>query len=350
MVIVITIGTTLALFTCLCLLTKRPLAAPELTASGFLLLLVLPMLEKLAANGDLALPYLPFTLLAGAPLGFGPFLYLYARSVVEPGSVRLASSLVHLVPLAASVVLLSLGPLELPSAPNAGPAGALSVLSFALIPSLLGYTVMVFRTLRRHRKQLPDYFSRDSLVVNLKWLNWVTGAFVLMYLLVLAGALNGWLEIDLGTTLFVLVFSFAALKQPRVFAKAPEESPVKYEKSGLRPSEAGLLVEKLKDCMETNRPWQDPELTIEQLAATLGTPRHYLTQVINGRLEKNFYRFVNEYRIEEVKRKIAEGEADRLSLLGVALDSGFNSKSTFNAAFKNILGVTPSEYRKGVRT
>jgi len=349
MVIVITIGSTLALFTCLCLLTKRPVAAPELTASGFLLLLVLPMLEKLAVNGDFSLPYLPFTLLAGAPLGFGPFLYLYARSVVEPGSVRLASSIAHLVPLTASVVLLSLGPLEQPSPQNAGPAGALSVLSFAIIPSLLGYSVMVFRTLQRHRKQLPDYFSRDSLVVNLKWLNWVTGTFVLMYLLVLAGVLNGWLEIDLGTTLFVIVFSFAALKQPRVFPKVPGESPVKYEKSGLRQSEAGLLVDKLKDCMETKRPWLDPDLSIEQLAASLGTPRHHVTQVINERLEKNFYRFVNEYRIEEVKRKIADGGADRLSLLGVALNAGFNSKSTFNEAFKSILGITPTEYRKRVR-
>jgi AraC-like DNA-binding protein len=283
-------------------------------------------------------------------LGFGPFLYLYARSVVEPGSVRPVRSLAHFVPLAVSVVFLSLGPPGQPSTQNANPAGALSGLSLALIPSLLGYSALVFRTLGRHRKQLPDYFSRDSLAVNLKWLNWVTGTFVLMYLLVLAGALGGWLEIDLGTTLFVTIFSFAALKQPRVFEKVPEETPVKYEKSGLRQSEAGLLVNKLKNCMETNRPWLDPELSIEQLAATLGAPRHHLTQVINERLEKNFYRFVNEYRIEEVKRKITEGEADRLSLLGVALDAGFNSKSTFNEAFKNILGVTPSEYRKSVRT
>ncbi|MEI6387901.1 MAG: helix-turn-helix domain-containing protein, partial [Spirochaetota bacterium] len=85
------------------------------------------------------------------------------------------------------------------------------------------------------------------------------------------------------------------------------------------------------------------------LTLALGFQRNRLTQVINDGLGKNFYRYVNEYRVEEVKRKIAVGEAERLSILGVALDSGFNSKSAFNEAFKGIMRCTPSEYRKSLR-
>ncbi|MFZ4616065.1 MAG: helix-turn-helix domain-containing protein [Rectinemataceae bacterium] len=129
-----------------------------------------------------------------------------------------------------------------------------------------------------------------------------------------------------------------------------EDEPArKYEKSGLRDDEASALLARLEGHMLSARPWLDADLTIEDLALGLGVPRHHLTQVINDGLGKNFYRYVNEYRVEEVKRKIAQGEAERLSILGTALDSGFNSKSAFNTAFKGIKGFTPSEYRKSVR-
>ncbi len=352
MVTVIIIGSTIALFVCLLLLTNRPLLAPAVFASVFLVLLTLPMLEKLIVNRVLPIPYLRFSLLAGAPFAFGPLLYLYVRSIIAPGSIRTLPSLGHFVPLVLSMVFLALSPKTLPPGQLGAPEAELPFLSWLLIPSLLGYSVMIFVVLRRHRKVVPDYFSHDSLAVNLKWLNWLTLSFVIMYLLVIAGAWVHSFEIDTGTTVFIVVFGFAALKQPRIFFSTREEpARVKYERSGLRESDAATLLVRLEELMDTARPWLDPDLSIEMLAATLGAPRHYLTQVINGKRGQNFFRLVNEYRIREVKRRINQGDADQLSLLGLAFDCGFNSKSSFNQAFKTIQGCTPSEYRrKSVRT
>ena len=346
MVTIITIGSSVALFACLLLLTRRRPSESDLTAAAFLLALALPMLEKLALEGELGVPYLPFAVLGGAPLTFGPFLYLYTLSVVKPSSVRRARSLWHFVPFAASVVV-SLVPRGLLDGPPGPPSHVLPSLSWVVIPSLLVYSALIFVTLRRHRKGLADYFSSDSLATNLRWLNWVTGAFVLLYLLVAAGALAHSFELDNGTTAFIAVFAFAALKQPGVFPP-PAPEATKYEKSGLREAEAATLLAHLKSHMEAERPWLDPDLSIETLATGLGVKRHYLTQVINEKLSQNFFRFVNEYRIAEVKRRIDAGDAQRFSLLGVALDCGFQSKSAFNQAFKTIQGCTPTEYRKSV--
>lgn len=68
--------------------------------------------------------------------------------------------------------------------------------------------------------------------------------------------------------------------------------------------------------------------------------------LVNTYLGQNFYNFINKYRIEEVKKKLSEDNSKENNILTIALETGFNSKSTFNTVFKKIEGVTPSEYRK----
>ena len=73
---------------------------------------------------------------------------------------------------------------------------------------------------------------------------------------------------------------------------------------------------------------------------------HNLSQVINAKLGKNFYDFVNEYRVEEVKRRLRDPKYTNLKILAIGMDAGFNTKSTFNAFFKKHTGLTPSQYRE----
>ena len=82
------------------------------------------------------------------------------------------------------------------------------------------------------------------------------------------------------------------------------------------------------------------------LAEKLGMNRGELSEVINVGAEKNFNDFVNHYRVEEVKRKLQQGEGEKYSLLAIALDCGFNSKATFNRVFKKLTGQSPSDYQK----
>ena len=100
--------------------------------------------------------------------------------------------------------------------------------------------------------------------------------------------------------------------------------------------------------MEAEKPYLDADISLPELANKLEIPSHHLSRVINEQLGTNFFDFINQYRIEEVKARINNPEFDKLSLLGIAFDSGFNTKSAFNRVFKKMTGLTPSEYRRQI--
>jgi len=106
-----------------------------------------------------------------------------------------------------------------------------------------------------------------------------------------------------------------------------------------------MYLKKLEDYMQLEKPYLDADLTIEKLSKQIAIQRHYLTQVISEQLDKNFYLFVNEYRVNTVKKYIKDPENQQLTLLDIAHLSGFNSKSTFNVVFKKLTEMTPSQYK-----
>jgi AraC-like DNA-binding protein len=85
---------------------------------------------------------------------------------------------------------------------------------------------------------------------------------------------------------------------------------------------------------------------LQKLAERLGISPHHLSQVINERLNQNFFDFVNQYRVGEAKRQLLDAKKKHYSIMAIAGDVGFNSKSAFNAAFKKHANVTPSEWRR----
>ncbi len=103
------------------------------------------------------------------------------------------------------------------------------------------------------------------------------------------------------------------------------------------------LRDKLLALMATEQPWLEPELTLTELAQRLRTNPSLLSKVINAGCGQNFNDFVNTYRVQEARRKLADPRFAHYSLVGVALESGFNSKSTFNRVFKKLLAQAPSE-------
>ncbi|MFB9842529.1 ABC transporter permease [Mucilaginibacter ginsenosidivorans] len=101
----------------------------------------------------------------------------------------------------------------------------------------------------------------------------------------------------------------------------------------------------LRHQMKVNRFYLDAELSLNSLAKELGISIHELSRIVNTGLRKNFNDFVNEFRIQDVARKMKDPAYDRMTLLGIAYDCGFNSKTTFNRAFKQITGKNPAEYK-----
>jgi AraC-like DNA-binding protein len=105
------------------------------------------------------------------------------------------------------------------------------------------------------------------------------------------------------------------------------------------------MKQQLLKLMEEKKPYLDPGLTLPQVAEMMEVPPHNLSQVINERMEQNFYQFVNSYRLEEAKRRLSHPDTLYDKLIKIAFDSGFNSLPTFNRVFKDLIGESPSQYR-----
>lgn len=127
--------------------------------------------------------------------------------------------------------------------------------------------------------------------------------------------------------------------------KVHDDAKPSYSRSGLAKERAGIISQRLDAYMQAEKPYLDAELTIDTLAKKIAVPRRHLTQVLSERHEKNFFLFVNEFRIQAVKDALKSPESTGRTLLEIAYASGFNSKSTFNTAFKQNTGLTPSQFR-----
>ncbi|WP_026752655.1 AraC family transcriptional regulator [Sediminibacterium sp. C3] len=102
---------------------------------------------------------------------------------------------------------------------------------------------------------------------------------------------------------------------------------------------------KLEKAMVLEKLYRNPELTLSDLAIHLGTNPSFLSKMINRSFEKNFNDFVNEYRVMEVKEQLSNPELANLTIMSLAYDAGFNSKATFNRAFKKFTGDSPKTYQ-----
>jgi AraC-like DNA-binding protein len=98
--------------------------------------------------------------------------------------------------------------------------------------------------------------------------------------------------------------------------------------------------------LQEKRLYEDVELTLDDLAQRLQLSSGYLSQIINTKEKKSFFEFVNHYRVEAVKQKLIDSAYAHYDILSIALESGFKSKSTFNAVFKKMTKQTPSAYKK----
>jgi AraC-like DNA-binding protein len=120
----------------------------------------------------------------------------------------------------------------------------------------------------------------------------------------------------------------------------------KYEKSEIRGVNIEEIAINLEKYMSESKIYLDENITLDKLADNLDVPKHYLTQVLNSHLNKNFYKFINHYRIEEAKRIIESKKNGSMKLLDIAFQCGFKSKASFNRYIKMETNFTPSEYRK----
>jgi len=123
---------------------------------------------------------------------------------------------------------------------------------------------------------------------------------------------------------------------------------VAYSRSGLSQQAARRHLAELVALMEKEKPFRKSTLTLQQLADRLEVSRHHLSEILNAERGESFFDFVNAYRVDEVKRMLEDRSYEQLTLMAIAEEAGFSSKSTFNESFKRRTGLTPSEYRENL--
>jgi len=209
----------------------------------------------------------------------------------------------------------------------------------------------------KYRQRLQTFFS-NTYRVQLNWL----GNFLVIYCIALfsiqyvLGIVNNfivelhwqqnwWAFLAAALTAYYLGMKgyFTDISSLLSLTEKAENEPLNGNDRG---AFSAPLKEKIQSYMEAEQPYLDPDLTLADLAAQLEISTHNLSQMINTGFGKNFNDFVNNFRVGEVKKRLKAGEQKQKSLLGIALDSGFNSKATFNRTFKKFTEVSPSEYSK----
>jgi AraC-like DNA-binding protein len=156
---------------------------------------------------------------------------------------------------------------------------------------------------------------------------------------------------DTGWSMAFAVFETAATVAAIWVMLAPAvgtpPAPTKYGKSSLDDPARARIRRKLDEAFSGARVHLDNGLTFDGLCAHLRENPHYVSQVLNQDLGRSFYELINLQRVESAKRALVE--APTRSILEIAMDAGFNSKTTFNTAFRQHTGVTPTHYRRSMR-
>jgi len=232
------------------------------------------------------------------------------------------------------------------------------------------YFIFIVIKLINHKKSVSNYFS--NLQKNdLTWLLYLAGGYMTYLITYISlSFVNELLNIeipfvDVETSIIPLIIYVLGLgiygyKQEGIFGadilksihfnheKERRGGEFKYSKSGLSDTEGNEIVQNLKTLIETEKPYLNSDLTINDLSKLVNTTIHKLSQVINASFQKNFYEFINEYRIKEVERMLKDPANRNFKIISLAYDCGFNSKSAFYSAFKHYTGITPTEYRNNL--
>ncbi len=193
--------------------------------------------------------------------------------------------------------------------------------------------------------------------VSISWVRFFMIVFMLInlvFLLSLVVAIHfesgAWLQVTTAMMFSLSIFAlgYKGILQKEVFQQNQDAQvkPMVNEKNKIDRE----LVERILSFMVERKPYLDPELTLTSLADAVGIPRGQLSQVINDGVGDNFYDFVNKYRVEQVKILMNDPAMKNFNMVGIALEAGFKSKSTFNLIFKRFTGLTPTEFRKNSMT
>ncbi|WP_052262195.1 helix-turn-helix domain-containing protein [Pseudoalteromonas luteoviolacea] len=359
----------------------------------------LPLALFLLASGILALnsaisavlpAYYPIYTAVAFPTLFMlcPSLWLYVQGLTADAPWQLKKRWLKQYALTAPAILLSMMILTLPKEIHTAifvhdkeiNDPFISTLLIGILIMMLlwllqcAYTLLkIVRRLNQYRKKLKDVFSNHD-NKNLNWMNWLLLISVSVWLCsvvtVFSSSLfnhalfNSNTEMILSLILIWCMTHFGLQQKPALARLESDDinqdkseiiitddntthdqrcATKKYQRSALDQTQSTRIATKINSAMEQDKLYLDSNLSLHKLSKHLNVSPNYLSQTLNETLSVSFFDFVNQWRIEAAKPKIL---ANRSTVLDIALEVGFNARSSFYKAFKQVTGQTPSEYRK----
>ncbi|TCS42704.1 helix-turn-helix domain-containing protein [Reinekea marinisedimentorum] len=395
------VGLSLTVFTLVNLFTKTRKHNTDFLLAVWLVLLNIPLIHTVFAGLRIEAPL--FRLLTNPTLNLlqGPILYLYVRMLISQDfKTHIKKELIHFLPFVLFFLIFIAMPQNHPMMPlpnHPGPAFAppaskplLAFLeplihSFGLINGLIfiGYSAATVLLLSKHQKTVSEVFSSNNNELTLRWIYALPTTYIVLVLLnfiyeslfsVTAYA-NPLASHMLSFLCITVLLCFFGVKQKPVFYTAtspliqPVVNPPQSESAQPAPvspadepqccttedadnadeQNSKEIISRLHTYMVAEKPYQDPDFSVYTLASAVDIPRRTLSATLNNGLNKNFYQYVNEFRIEEIKQLLQQPQLQHTNILDLAFQAGFKSKSSFNSLFKQHCGVTPTQFRKQVQ-
>jgi len=281
-----------------------------------------------------------------------PHIYLYVKSITDPNFNSKSKEFKHAYPLIFG--LLIIGILNIAAVPDGWKNLLKHAISVLVIIQALVYIFYANRLLVEFSERIKSTFSYME-KVNLNWLRYLVSGYMFLILISFfiestgSNAHYHWNYGFLILSIFIYLIGYFGLRQPEIFSGMIPESKSKshkYEKTGLTKEMAELYIQKLKTFIESEKPYLQSGLTINELAIKLKISSHHLSQIINQHYNQNFFDFINSQRIEKAKEMIMDSKFKNFNLSSICYDVGFNSTSAFNSAFKKHTGITPTQYKK----
>ncbi|MFD1218198.1 helix-turn-helix domain-containing protein [Microbulbifer celer] len=375
------------LFALLLLVLRRERRTSNLLLAAFLLTQAMIPMDTLISYGagfrQWAVQTVPnlFYVFGSAYWLEGPVLLWYTRSLIYRDYRLRRGDLLFMVPVLLYAVYAYSVYFRFGETTRVGMLQDYSLLGESLITHSLGFTREILRfafgvwcllEVRNARRQLRDSYSNIE-KIDFTWLQVLIVGFlvirgwaVFLNLAIMASVHLG-MDVDyriMGLTsnyvVFLLISAmiFFSLSYSSMFEGVERRAPqgtghpgAEHESGDKREEQIRVAVDsaiaaKIASYMLKEKPFLEPSLTLEQLSSRLDLPRRTVSNTINRHFKRNFFEFVNYYRIEEAKGKLTAPASAHQTIMEIMLACGFNTKATFNSFFKKLVGMTPSEYRR----
>lgn len=213
--------------------------------------------------------------------------------------------------------------------------------------SVIVFTVYWVLAVREYRQLLPE--EKTMVSRWLKTLLILMGIFSFLWICTVGNYYfydigdKKYYVIEVALVIFIYWVGYAGYHRTRIIYITEQKKTQSYF-DNLPSGEVEGMIAALRNAMEQDNLYLDPELNITSLAAHIGIPPKTLSAVLNQGLQKGFSEYVNTWRVEAVKQKILDPENRHMTITGIAYDCGFNSQPTFQRAFKTVTGQTPRDF------